>query len=65
MNLASVGEEAGAFGGLARQARADLAAARTRHQYAEVPLCSGKPACGHHFAAVRRLLDRRDPGYFD
>jgi ribulose-5-phosphate 4-epimerase/fuculose-1-phosphate aldolase len=39
--------------------------AHTLRQYAQSPLYAGKPACEHHFAALKRLLDRRDPGYSD
>jgi hypothetical protein len=38
---------------------------RTRHQYAASPAYEGKPACEHHFAALKRLLDRREPDYSD
>ena len=27
--------------------------------------CKGKPACEHHFAALKRLLDRSEPDYSD
>jgi ribulose-5-phosphate 4-epimerase/fuculose-1-phosphate aldolase len=38
--------------------------AETLRQYAEEwPLYDGKPACDHHFAALKRLLDRREPDY--
>lgn len=37
----------------------------TRGQYAASPNYSGRPACEHHFAALKRLLDRRNPGYSD
>jgi ribulose-5-phosphate 4-epimerase/fuculose-1-phosphate aldolase len=39
--------------------------AHTLRQYADSPLYDGKPACDYHFAALKRLLDRRDPGYAD
>jgi ribulose-5-phosphate 4-epimerase/fuculose-1-phosphate aldolase len=39
--------------------------AHTLAQYAQSPLYRGKPACEHHFAALKRLLDRDDPGYRD
>jgi ribulose-5-phosphate 4-epimerase/fuculose-1-phosphate aldolase len=39
--------------------------AHTLRQYADSPLYGGKPACEHHFAALKRLLDRRAPGYAD
>src|SRR5271155_1570556 len=38
---------------------------RTKHQYAASPPYQGKPACEHHFAALKRLLDRREPDYSD
>jgi ribulose-5-phosphate 4-epimerase/fuculose-1-phosphate aldolase len=37
----------------------------TLHQYAASPSYQGKPACEHHFAALKRLLDRREPDYSD
>ena len=37
--------------------------AHTLRQYAEAPVYGGKPACEHHFAALKRLLDRREPDY--
>jgi ribulose-5-phosphate 4-epimerase/fuculose-1-phosphate aldolase len=37
----------------------------TRRQYEASPNYDGKPACEHHFAALKRLLDRRNPGYAD
>jgi ribulose-5-phosphate 4-epimerase/fuculose-1-phosphate aldolase len=37
----------------------------TQHQYAASPNYQGKPACEHHFAALKRLLDRREPDYSD
>ncbi len=37
--------------------------ARTLRQYANSPVYDGKPACEHHFAALKRLLDRREPDY--
>ncbi|HEY1260765.1 MAG TPA: class II aldolase/adducin family protein [Stellaceae bacterium] len=37
----------------------------TRRQYAAAPSYHGKPACEHHFAALKRLLDRDNPGYAD
>ncbi len=40
-------------------------AEHTRRQYAASPNYGGKPACEHHFAALKRLLDRRNPGYSD
>jgi ribulose-5-phosphate 4-epimerase/fuculose-1-phosphate aldolase len=35
----------------------------TLRQYAASPSYQGKPACEHHFAALKRLLDRREPDY--
>ncbi|MBV8936829.1 MAG: aldolase [Alphaproteobacteria bacterium] len=37
----------------------------TLRQYAASPNYQGKPACEHHFAALKRLLDRREPDYSD
>src|SRR5437762_13518535 len=37
--------------------------ARTLRQYAASPRYGGKPACEHHFAALKRLLDRTEPDY--
>jgi ribulose-5-phosphate 4-epimerase/fuculose-1-phosphate aldolase len=39
--------------------------ARTLRQYADSPSYGGKPACEHHFAALKRLLDRSEPDYAD
>jgi ribulose-5-phosphate 4-epimerase/fuculose-1-phosphate aldolase len=39
--------------------------ARTLRQYAGSPVYGGKPACEHHFAALKRLLDRRERDYAD
>lgn len=36
---------------------------RTRRQFTESPRYYGKPAHEHHFAALKRLLDRREPDY--
>jgi len=36
--------------------------ARTLRQYTEAPVYGGKPSWEHHFAALKRLLDRREPG---
>ena len=38
---------------------------RTLRQYATSPIYRGKPRCEHHFAALKRLLDRREPDYSD
>jgi len=40
-----------------------LVVARTLRQYAESPTYGGKPASDHHFAALKRLLDRTEPDY--
>jgi ribulose-5-phosphate 4-epimerase/fuculose-1-phosphate aldolase len=37
----------------------------TLRQYAASSAYRGKPACEHHFAALKRLLDRREPDYSD
>ena len=37
--------------------------ARTLKQYANSPLYGGKPAGEHHFAALKRLLDKTEPDY--
>ena len=37
--------------------------ARAVRQYAGSPLYGGRPACEHHFAALKRLLDRSEPDY--
>jgi ribulose-5-phosphate 4-epimerase/fuculose-1-phosphate aldolase len=37
----------------------------TLRQYAASPTYRGKPACEHHFAALKRLLDRCEPDYSD
>lgn len=37
----------------------------TLRQYAASPSYRGKPACEHHFAALKRVLDRREPDYSD
>jgi ribulose-5-phosphate 4-epimerase/fuculose-1-phosphate aldolase len=36
---------------------------RTRHQLRESPLYYGKPGHELHFSALKRMLDRRNPGY--
>ena len=38
---------------------------RTIAQYADSPQYGGKPACEHHFAALKRLLDRQASDYID
>jgi ribulose-5-phosphate 4-epimerase/fuculose-1-phosphate aldolase len=35
----------------------------TLRQYAAAPSYQGKPGCEHHFAALKRLLDRQEPDY--
>jgi ribulose-5-phosphate 4-epimerase/fuculose-1-phosphate aldolase len=37
--------------------------ARTVKQYLNSPVYGGKPACEHHFAALKRLLDKSEPDY--
>jgi ribulose-5-phosphate 4-epimerase/fuculose-1-phosphate aldolase len=37
----------------------------TLRQYAASSAYQSKPACEHHFAALKRLLDRREPDYSD
>jgi len=37
----------------------------TLRQYAIPSSYQGKPACEHHFAALKRLLDRHEPDYSD
>jgi ribulose-5-phosphate 4-epimerase/fuculose-1-phosphate aldolase len=37
----------------------------TLAQYRQPSLYDGKPSCEHHFAALKRLLDRREPDYAD
>ena len=37
--------------------------AHTLRQYRQSPLYRGKTAAEHHFAALKRLLDRHNPGY--
>ena len=37
----------------------------TLRQYAAPSDYQGKPACEHHFAALKRLLDRHEPDYSD
>jgi len=39
--------------------------ARTLRQAASSPVYGGKPASEHHFAALKRLLDRSEPDYAD
>jgi ribulose-5-phosphate 4-epimerase/fuculose-1-phosphate aldolase len=39
--------------------------AHTLRQYANSPVYGGKPACEHHFAALKRLLDKSEPDYAD
>ena len=39
--------------------------AHTLRQYAQSPRYGGKTAAELHFAALKRLLDRRNPGYSD
>ncbi len=37
----------------------------TIKQYATSPQYGNKPACDHHFAALKRMLDRQEPDYVD
>lgn len=37
--------------------------ARTQSQFVDGPVYGGKPACEHHLAALKRLLDRTEPDY--
>ena len=37
----------------------------TQRQYVDSPVYGGKPACEHHFAALKRLLDKSEPDYAD
>ena len=37
----------------------------TLRQYAASSSYQGKPGCEHHFAALKRMLDRREPDYSD
>ena len=37
--------------------------AHTQRQYADLPIYGERPACEHHFAALKRLLNRREPDY--
>jgi hypothetical protein len=37
----------------------------TLRQYAAPSSYQGKPASQHHFAALKRLLDRQEPDYSD
>jgi len=37
----------------------------TLRQYTASPTYQGKPGCEHHFAALKRVLDRREPDYSD
>jgi hypothetical protein len=36
---------------------------RTRAQFADTGLLAGHNAYDYHFAALKRLLDRREPNY--
>jgi ribulose-5-phosphate 4-epimerase/fuculose-1-phosphate aldolase len=37
--------------------------AHTLRQYSQSPRYGGRPSCEHHFAALRRLLDKSEPDY--
>ena len=39
--------------------------AKTRAQFADTGLPAGHNAHDYHFAALKRLLDRREPDYAD
>ncbi len=41
----------------------DAVVKRTQEQYDESPVYGGKPACEHHFAALKRILDRHEADY--
>jgi ribulose-5-phosphate 4-epimerase/fuculose-1-phosphate aldolase len=38
---------------------------RTVKQYEDSPVYGNKPACEHHFDALKRMLDRTAPDYVD
>jgi ribulose-5-phosphate 4-epimerase/fuculose-1-phosphate aldolase len=39
--------------------------ARTMAQFDDSPVYGNKPAADHHFAALKRMLDRKEPDYVD
>ncbi len=43
----------------------DAVVKRTNSQYDSSPVYGGKPACEHHFDALKRMLDRSQPDYVD
>lgn len=43
----------------------DAVIEHTKQQYVDAPDYGGIPADAHHFAALKRLLDRREPDYRD
>jgi ribulose-5-phosphate 4-epimerase/fuculose-1-phosphate aldolase len=51
--------------GQRRKAVAPAVVEHTLAQYGDAPSYGGKPACEHHFAALKRLLDRQSPDYVD
>jgi ribulose-5-phosphate 4-epimerase/fuculose-1-phosphate aldolase len=51
--------------GQRRKVLAPGVVAHTIAQYADSPQYGGKPACDHHFAALKRMLDRQEPDYVD
>jgi ribulose-5-phosphate 4-epimerase/fuculose-1-phosphate aldolase len=48
-----------------RRVRPDVVADMLRQPADSWPVYGDKPACEHHFAALKRLLDRREPDYAD
>ncbi len=38
---------------------------KTLKQYETGPVYANKPAAEHHFAALKRMLDRKEPDYAD
>ena len=51
--------------GQRRKAVSPTVVQHTLAQYADSPSYGGKPACDHHFAALKRMLDRQSPDYAD
>jgi hypothetical protein len=43
----------------------DTVVKRTTAQFGDSPTYGGKPACEHHFDALKRMLDRTAPDYID
>jgi ribulose-5-phosphate 4-epimerase/fuculose-1-phosphate aldolase len=48
-----------------RRVRPDVVADMLRQPADAWPVYGSKPPCEHHFAALKRLLDRREPDYAD